>query len=44
MADRKIIMDKGYDKELADAVKRGKQLDKQMKKSSSTKKSVKRKK
>ena len=45
MADRKITMDKGYEKELADAVKRGKQLDKQMKKSSSgAKKTVKRKK
>ena len=43
MAKKIIIMDKGYDKELADAVKHGKQLRKQMEKKSSGKKSVKRK-
>ena len=38
----KVTMDKGYSKELAEAVARGKQLDKQMKKSSGAKKTVKR--
>lgn len=41
---KKIVMDKGYEKELADAVKRGKELDKQMGKKSGGKKTVKRKK
>lgn len=38
---KKFVMDKGYDKELADAVRRGKELENQKK--SSTKKTVKRK-
>lgn len=41
---KKITMDKGYDKEIADAIKRGKKLDKELgKKSTGTKKKVKRK-
>lgn len=39
---KKIVMDKDYDKELADAVKRGKQIDKELKKKPTTKKTVKR--
>lgn len=50
---KKIQMDEGYDKEIADAIKRGKQLDKEIAKSkgkkvtstaktSTTKKKVKR--
>lgn len=38
MAGKKIVMDKAYDKEIAAAIKRGKQLDAQM----SKKKTVKR--
>lgn len=41
---KKINMDKGYDKEIADAIKRGKQIDKELAKSKkTTKKKVKRK-
>jgi len=40
---KKNVLDKGYNKELADAVKRGKQVDKQMKRATPKKKTVKRK-
>lgn len=43
---KKIMMDKGYDKEIADAIKRGKKLDKELakeKKDQPAKKKVKRK-
>ena len=43
---KKILMDDGYDKEIADAIKRGKQIDKELgkgKKAATTKKKVKRK-
>lgn len=42
---KKIMMDKDYDKEIADAIKRGKQIDKELAKSkkSTAKKKVKRK-
>lgn len=43
MAKKKILMDKDYDKELAAAVKRGKQIDKELKKTDKKKKKVKRK-
>lgn len=43
---KKIVMDDGYDKKIADAVKRGKQLDRELAKGRKTtpaKKKVKRK-
>lgn len=44
MAKKMIIMDEGWDKELAEAVKLGKKVEKQKAKADSGKKKVKRKK